>query len=325
MATTSGSARRGIRARRRGGAAARYPLLTATTFAAVGGVLAWFAVQLGQFVGEAPDFDAMISLRESIVFHRDGLKGLIADRVGTGVHPPLMDTLTSLFFSVFGEDPRSQQLIGIVLFAVLAAAVERLLAPWLSAGYRVLAALAVAMTPSLAIVHVHGLARGAGARAAGGHAGDRARARGADAAGGWRCSGRFCALFPLTKDACLVLVGPFALYAFFTGGRRCADRVRRGRDRARAADRASILWRIVLKLEGGDAWHTWITSERADEGPFVVALRAMFGMERGLEPAPEPRQRADPQLALGAGAAGAGDASCSCGSGAPARGSARSR
>ena len=44
----------------------------------------------------------------------------------------------------------------------------------------------------------------------------------------------------------------------------------------------SILWRLVLKLEGGDAWHTWITSERADEGPFVVALRAMFGMERGL-------------------------------------------
>ena len=44
----------------------------------------------------------------------------------------------------------------------------------------------------------------------------------------------------------------------------------------------SIVWRIVLKASGGDAWHTWITSERADEGPFVVALRAMFGMERGL-------------------------------------------
>ena len=27
------------------------------------------------------------------------------------------------------------------------------------------------------------------------------------------------ALFPLTKDACLVLVGPFALYAFFVGGK----------------------------------------------------------------------------------------------------------
>ena len=38
----------------------------------------------------------------------------------------------------------------------------------------------------------------------------------------------------------------------------------------------------MLKASGGDAWHTWITSERADEGPFVVALRAMFGMERGL-------------------------------------------
>ena len=93
--------------------AASYPLLTGTSFAAIGAVMAWFAVQLAQFVGEAPDFDAMISLRESIVFHRDGLKGLIADRVGTGVHPPLMDTLTSISFAVFGEDPRSQQLIGV--------------------------------------------------------------------------------------------------------------------------------------------------------------------------------------------------------------------
>ena len=108
-----------------------YPLLTGTSFAAVGAVLAWFAVQLAQFVGEAPDFDAMISLRESIVFHRDGLKGLIADRVGTGVHPPLMDTLNVDLLLVFGEDPRSQQLIGVLLFAVLAVAVERLLAPWI--------------------------------------------------------------------------------------------------------------------------------------------------------------------------------------------------
>src|SRR4051794_27281771 len=95
----------------------------------------------------------MISLRESIVFHREGLKGLIADRVGTGVHPPLMDTLTSVFFSVFGEDPRSQQLLGIVLFAALAAGVERLLAPWIaSAAQRVAAAVTVVICPALAIV-----------------------------------------------------------------------------------------------------------------------------------------------------------------------------
>src|SRR3954466_13843581 len=134
--------------------AQRLRVITGSTVAAVGAVLAWFAVQLAQFVGEAPDMDAMISLRESIVSHRDGLKGLIADRVGTGVHPPLMDTLTSIFFAVFGEDPRSQQFIGVLLFVALAAATERLLAPWLSARYRVLGALAVAMTPSLAIVMI---------------------------------------------------------------------------------------------------------------------------------------------------------------------------
>jgi hypothetical protein len=66
---------------------------TFATYAAVAAVLAWFAVQIAPFIGEAPDLDAMISLRESIVFHRDGLHGLIADRVGTGIHPPLMPVL----------------------------------------------------------------------------------------------------------------------------------------------------------------------------------------------------------------------------------------
>ncbi len=122
------------------------------TYAAVGAVLAWFAVQLGRFIGEAPDLDAMVSLRESIVFHRGGLEALIADRVGTGVHPPLMDMLTSLSFSLFGEEPRSQQLLAIPLFVVLAAGVERLLAPWLPTRQRIAAAFAVAICPALAIV-----------------------------------------------------------------------------------------------------------------------------------------------------------------------------
>src|SRR3954454_23183667 len=258
-----------------------FPLWTHTTLAAVGAVLARFDVQLARFIGEAPDMDAMISLRESIVFHRDGLKGLIADRVGTGVHPPLMDTLTSVFFAVFGEDPRSQQLIGVALFILLAAATERLLAPWLSARYRVLAALAVAMTPSLAIV-LFTVSREAMvlvllvvslsftlAPA------DLTRRRLVILSG-------ILALFPLTKDACLVLVVPFAAYAFLVGSFPLAERVRRGLIVLALPVGISIVWRIVLRLEGGDAWHTWITSQRADEGPFVVALRAMFGMERGL-------------------------------------------
>ena len=91
------------------------------------------------------------------------------------------------------------------------------------------------------------------------------------------------ALFPLTKDACLVLVGPFALYAFFVGA-EVASPIASGAALIVVSLplAMSIVWRIVLKASGGDAWHTWITSERADEGPFVVALRAMFGMERGL-------------------------------------------
>ena len=72
----------------------------AAMYAAIAAVLAWFVLQLARLVGEAPDLDAMISRRESIVFYREGLSGLIADRVGTRVHPPLIDTLTSIAFSL---------------------------------------------------------------------------------------------------------------------------------------------------------------------------------------------------------------------------------
>lgn len=259
----------------------RMPVPT-SMLAAVGVVLAWFAVQLAQFVGEAPDFDAMISLRESIVFHRDGLSGLIADRVGTGVHPPLMDGLTSLFFATFGEEPRSQQLFGVLLFAGLAAAVERLLAPFLVHGVqRVVAAVAVAITPSLAIVMftvsreglvLALLAVGLAIALAPGEYGRR-RLFGL---------GVFLMLLPLLKDACLVLAFPFALHAAFTGGSAWKVRAQRFATVIAFPVAASVLWRIVLEVYGGDAWHTWIVSERADDGPFVVALRAMFGMERGL-------------------------------------------
>lgn len=256
--------------------------LPVTTLAAVGVVLAWYAAQLLRFVGEAPDFDAMISLRESIVFHRDGLSGLIADRVGTGVHPPLMDGLTSLFFATFGEDPRSQQYLGVVLFAVLAGAVERLLSPFLMNGaQRVAAAVAVAITPSLAIVLFLVAREGlvlvllAVALAIALAPGEYGRRRLVGL-------GAFLALLPLLKDACLVLAFPFAVHAAWVGERRWSTRARRVAVVLAFPVAASIVWRIVLKLYGGNAWRTWIESEHADDGPFVVALRAMFGLERGI-------------------------------------------
>jgi hypothetical protein len=54
--------------------------IAGSTLAAVAAVLAWYLIQLASYVGEAPDLDAMVSLRESLVAHRDGLHGLIADR-----------------------------------------------------------------------------------------------------------------------------------------------------------------------------------------------------------------------------------------------------
>jgi hypothetical protein len=36
----------------------------------VGAVLVWFAVQLGRFVGQAPDLDGMIGIRGSLCWAR---------------------------------------------------------------------------------------------------------------------------------------------------------------------------------------------------------------------------------------------------------------
>jgi hypothetical protein len=243
--------------------------------------MAWFIVQLGRFVGEAPDFDAMVSLREAVVFHRDGLGGAIAASVGTGVHPPLLDALSWLCFSVFGESPQSQQLLGIACFVVLAAAVERLLAPWLGTAQRILAALAVAACPSIAIamflVSREGLmlaplvAALALVLAPGDVTGRRLGVLAA-----------VLALLPLTKETGVVLVFPFAVYVTLVGPGEWRERLRRGALVMGVAVAVAIVWRIVLRLEGGEAWHTWVESEDAERGPYVVALRAMFGFESGI-------------------------------------------
>jgi hypothetical protein len=247
--------------------------IAASTLAAVAAVLAWYLIQLASYLGEAPDLDAMVSLRESLVAHRDGLHGLIADRVGTGVHPPLLDLLSSSAFSLFGEDPRSQQLVGIVLFAVLAGAVERLLVPYLPAGQRVAAAFAVVICPSLAITLflvsrealVLVILAAALAYTLFGPGVKRPVAL-----------GLILALLPLAKETAPVLVLPFAVYAAIVGG---PGKLRRGALVLAPAVAAAIGWRIILALAGGSSWHTWIVSKHAGDGPYVVALRAIFGLE----------------------------------------------
>src|SRR4051812_22654621 len=261
--------------------AARLRVIGGSTVVAAGAVLAWFAVQLAQFLGEAPDLDAMVSLRESIVFHRSGLKGLIADRVGTGVRPPLMDTLSSLFFSAFGEDPRSQQYLGILLFVGLAAAVERLLAPWLSTRLRIFATLAVVSCPALAVVMFTVAREGlilvlvAAALAIALAPGEFDRRR-------MLTLGAVLGLLPLTKDAALVLVLPFGIYAALMGDPAWRERARRAVLVMGIPIGVSLLWRIFLKAYGGHAGDNWGNSPKAHDRPFVVAPRALFGVGKGL-------------------------------------------
>ena len=105
-----------------------WSVLPRTTWAAMGAVLAWFMLELGPFLGQAPDLDGMVALRDALVLFNEGFHGLIASADGTGIHPPLSEVLDFLAFSVLGADPRSQQLMAIPLFLLLAALVERLLA-----------------------------------------------------------------------------------------------------------------------------------------------------------------------------------------------------
>jgi hypothetical protein len=258
----------------------RWWSLPATTYAAAGLVLVWFALQLARYVGEAPDLDGMVSLRGSLTLYNEGFHGLIASSDGTGIHPPVMDFLNYIAFAVFGAGPGAQQLLSIALFAFLAGAVERLLAPWLPARQRILAAVAVAICPSLALslyfVSREGLIMCILVPAlilalAPGGVGRRPLAL-----------GLVLALLPLTKETGLALVLPFAVDAALVGGGARRERGRRVAYVLGIPVAAALAWRIVLSLAGGSAWHTWVLSTHASDGPYVVAVRGMLGLERAV-------------------------------------------
>jgi hypothetical protein len=257
----------------------RWRLVPRTTYAAMGVVLLWFVVELGPFVGEAPDFDAMVALRESLVLFQQGFHGLIATADGTGTHPPLADALNFLAFSLFGPDPRSQQLLAIPLFLGLAACVERLLPRTLGPVQRVLAALAAVICPSLAIALFFVSREGllvvilAAALLITFSTGLRRQPL---------VLGAVLALMPLVKETGIALVAPFAVYMFFTGGGDVEERIKRVMYVAGIPILAALVWRAVLASAGGSPWHTWVLSDHADDGPYVVAVRAMLGLEKGI-------------------------------------------
>lgn len=240
-----------------------------TAAAAGAAVLAWLGLVLGRYLGDPPDLDAMVATREALVVKRDGFGALI-EGAEAGVHPPVLDFLSGAAFAVFGEDPRSQRLIAVLLFLVLAVSIERLLAPHLSALPRVAAAITVAICPSLAIamflVSREGLMLGVLAPAL--VLAFRQR---------WLWLGAVLALLPLIKETGLLLGAPFALYALLST-RRWRDAFAVGLPVVASA----AVWRGVLELAGSKPWESWLLTPNADDGSVVVALRAMFGMEDGI-------------------------------------------
>jgi len=255
--------------------------LAASTWAAVALVLAWFGVQLARFIGEAPDLDSLIGFRGSALIYRDGFAGLVKGIHGEGVHPPLMDLINFTGFALFGLQPSAIQLMSIPLFILFAVGVERLLARYVAgARRRVLATFTIAICPALALplysvwreglmsiilVFALGLALkrgGVGARPL--------------------ALGLVLALLPLTKETGIVFVLPFAIDAALAAAPTLRERALRVGYVLGLPVGAAILWRLLREIAGSPSWQTWVFSEHADEGPYVVVLRAMFGFEDGI-------------------------------------------
>ena len=252
----------------------------ATTWAVAGAVLVWFVVQLGRFVGQAPDLDGMIGIRGSLTIYEEGFGGLVKNIGNEGIHPPLMDLVNFVAFGLLGKDPRSLHLISILLFVLLACAAERLLAPFLESNrQRFAAAFTLAICPALALTLFNVWREGLimiivlvalAITLRPGGLGPKPFALAA-----------VLALLPLTKENGMVFVAPFALYALLVGDPAIAARIRRALIVGGIPFAVELVWRLVLKLNDAAPWSTWVLSDHADQGSYVVALRAMFGFESG--------------------------------------------
>jgi hypothetical protein len=236
-------------------------------------------VQLGQFLGDPPDLDAMVGMREALIVSDGGFHALI-DQAAAGIHPPLLELLSKLFFAVFGDDTRSQNLIAIPLFIAVAAGTERLLSQWLSPVPRIVAALVVAMCPALAVavflvsreglmiaVLVPALALAV-----------------APGAGRWRWLGLglVLALLPLIKETGLLVTGPFAIYAAFAGEPAWKARALRFAAVVVPVIVAAVAWRLILSGMGGKPWESWLLTDHADEGAYKIGIHAVLGQENGI-------------------------------------------
>ncbi len=255
--------------------------LPASAWIAAGGVLAWFGLTLARYISEAPDLDSLIDFRRSAQIWQNGIGGLVNGANGEGVHPPLFDLVSLLGFTLFGPQPGSIRLMSIPLFVIFAIAVERVLARYVAdTRLRVAAAVTVTICPavagalfsvwreglmSVALVVALALALepgGPGARPL--------------------ALGVVLALLPLTKEAGIVFVVPFAVDAALTGVGTRGERARRTTIVLGIPVLAMLLWWFVRTLGHAPPWETWVFSEHADDGPFVVAMRAMLGMEDGI-------------------------------------------
>jgi len=251
----------------------------ASAWAAVALVLAWFSLQLARFIGEAPDLDSLIGFRGSALIYRDGFEGLVKGINGEGVHPPLMDLINFAGFALFGPQPGSIQIMSIPLFVIFALALERLLAHYIpSATKRVLAVLVIASCPAIALP-LYSVWREALMSITLVIALAIALRRDVPRPVLLGC---VLAVLPLTKETGIVFVVPFAVDAAVAAAPSLRERAVRAGTVVGIPLFAAFLWRLLREITNSPSWQTWVFSDHADDGPYVVVLRAMFGFEDGV-------------------------------------------
>ena len=239
----------------------------------------WFVIQLAPYIGEPPNFDPMVAFRESLIVKRDGFDALI-EQAAAGIHPPGLDLVLALSYTLFGEDWRSASIVAIGLFLVIVVCAERILAPWLSPGLRAVAAVAIAICPSIAIAVFLMSREGLMLAALMPALVLALKPSGSPRRGLWL--GLVLALLPLIKETGLVLVAPFGVYWAWIGPKPWKDRVQRFLIVVGLAIVAALLWRVILEIAGSKPWESHQLTGNAEDGSYELALGAMFGREGAL-------------------------------------------
>jgi 4-amino-4-deoxy-L-arabinose transferase-like glycosyltransferase len=229
----------------------------------------WSCVAVLPWAGDAPDLDAMVNLRESFVFYRSGVGGLLENRGGS-THPPLIYIFNSLGFALFGQRPLSLALMGLLLLVWLGLVLFNIFSESASPCMSALAAFVLSMNPLLVSCFRFMMSEGLIVLTTASCLLFYLRRK-------WVLLAIALCAFGLVKQTALVFVGAFGLAVLFS--ERTSWRRRIGTASGICLPVAFVAagWMSFLAFKGGGAWNNEIMGNSSGGNPFTVALHALLG------------------------------------------------